>query len=174
MSPPGPPSSLDAELRETLDLLSQVVASLSERMDRQTEVLDRLVEMQARDSVEANTSPDRVAALASTATTDAVGKILLPSLTRLVGLLEELGGGKALLRERLRAMDREEARRGRWRTHPWAVVTGIPLALILLLAFAVPRAVAQAPITCHATGGTWYEASERYPAACLFRADARN
>ena len=167
VTPPDPPSSLDAELRETLDLLSQVVASISDRLDRQGEVLDRLAK--AQEQAQAAASPDRVALT----TAQAVRDTLLPSLTKLVGLLEELGGGKALLRERLRAMDREEARQGRWRNHPWAVVLGIPLALVLLLSLAVPRAVAQAPLTCRATGGTWYAATDRYPAACMFPAEGR-
>ena len=167
VTPPGPPSSLDAELRETLDLLSQVVASISDRLDKQGEVLDRLAN--AQEQAQAAASPDRAAQI----TTQAVHDPLLPSLTKLVGLLEELGGGKALLRERLRAMDREEARQGRWRIHPWAVVGGIPLALALLLALVMPRAVAQTPLTCRATGGTWYAATETYPAACVFPVHAR-
>lgn len=168
LAPPDPPSSLDADLRETLDLLSQVVASISDRLDRQGEVLDRLAN--AQEQAQAAASPDHAARI----TTQAVHDTILPSLTKLVGLLEELGGGKALLRERLRAMDREEARQGRWRTHPWAVVLGIPLALVLFLALAVPRAVAQTPLTCRATGGTWYAATETYRAACVFPADPRN
>ena len=148
----------DQDLRETLDLLSQVVASLSDRLDTQAQTLDRLVPAQA------DASPDHVAL----ATAQAVRETVLPSMVRLVDVLEGLGGGKALLRERLRAMDREEARHGRWRVHPVAVIAGIPLVLVLLLAAAVPRAVAQTSLTCRATGGTWWEATERHSAACLF------
>ncbi len=43
---------------------------------------------------------------------------------------------------------------GCWRVQPWAVVAGIPLALVIFLALTFPRAVAQTPLTCHATGGT--------------------
>ena len=151
----------DKALHETLDLLSQVVASISARLDRQSETLDRLAAAQAA------ASPDRVAGATAPAVREAVG----PHLLKIVSVLEELGGGKAFLRERLRAMDREEARQGHWRTHPAIVVVGIPLALVLMLALAMPRAVAQTPLTCRATGGTWYDASETYPAACLFAAD---
>lgn len=156
--PPEVAMADDKALHETLDLLSQVVASISDRLDRQSETLDRLAAAQAA------ASPDRVAGATALAVREALG----PHLLKIVSVMEDLGGGKALLRERLRAMDREEARQGRWRTHPAALVVGIPLALILLLALAVPRAVAQTSVTCRATGGTWYEASERYPAACLF------
>lgn len=68
----------DKALHETLDLLSQVVASISDRLDSQGETLNRLAAVQA-----------------------------IPW-------------------ERTRAMDREEARQGRWRTHPAAVIVGIP------------------------------------------------
>lgn len=148
----------DKALHETLDLLSQVAASISDRLDKQSGTFDRL------EAAQAAASPDRVAGATARAVREALG----PDLLKIVSVLEELGGGKALLRERLRTMDREEARQGRWRTHPTAVIVGIPLVLVLLLALAVPRAVAQTPLTCRATGGTWYEASERYPAACLF------
>lgn len=158
---PRPPSSApssEVDLTETLDLLSQVVASISDRLDKQSETLDRLAAAQA------TAPPDQVAL----ANAHAVREALVPYLVKIVNVMEEMGGTKVLLRERLRAMDREEARQGRWRTHPAALIVGVPLALVLLLALAVPRAVAQTPLTCRATGGTWSEATAAYPTACLF------
>jgi hypothetical protein len=87
--------------------------------------------------------------------------------------MDGLTGGKALLRERWRAFDREEARQGRWRFEPWAVSLGIPLALGLLLAAVMPSAVAQTPLTCRGAGGWWWVATERYPAVCVFEARGR-
>ncbi|TNC44699.1 hypothetical protein FHG66_20535 [Rubellimicrobium rubrum] len=166
--PPAAPTSPDADLRDTLDLLSQVVAILSDRLDRQTATLDWLAKGQLQ--AHAATSPDHVAAATAQAVTDALG----PRLTEIVDAMEELNGTKAVLRERWRIVDREEARLGRWRVQPWAVVAGIPLALVIFLAFTVPRAVAQTSFTCRATGGTWWEATERYPAICLFATHGQN
>lgn len=163
--PPRLPSSSDADLQATLDLLSQVVANISDRLDTQTATLDRLAKTQAQPAP----SPDRLAAATAQAVRDDLG----PRLTEILDAMEVLNGGKALLNERWRAFDREEARQGRWRVQPWAVVLGIPLALVLLLALAIPRAVSQTPVTCRATGGTWWDATERYPAVCLFAADGQ-
>lgn len=41
------PALFDADLRETLDLLSTVVASVSDRMDSQTQAIDRLTKTAA-------------------------------------------------------------------------------------------------------------------------------
>jgi hypothetical protein len=87
--------------------------------------------------------------------------------------MEGLTGGKALLRERWHAFDREEARQGRWRFEPLGVTVGIPLALGLLLAALMPSAVAQTPFTCRAASGWWLTQTERHPAACLFEAQGR-
>lgn len=167
--PPRPPASPDADLRDTLDLLSQVVADISDRLDKQGHTLQAIgstVTTLAQRKTEAHTS-DRVA----DATARAVGKTLVPSLHKIVDAMEELNGTKAVLRDRWRIVDREEARLGRWKVEPWSVVLGIPLALLLLLALTVPRAVAQTPLTCRATGGTWWDATDAYPATCLFSAN---
>ncbi len=161
----------DAELRETLDLLGQLVANMSDRLDRQAAALDRLAEAQGQMQAQAAAfPPDHVAPAAAAAIRDA----LVPHLHKIVDVMQELNGGKALLRERWRAFDREEARQGRWRFQPWSVVLGIPLALVLVLALAVPRAVAQTPLTCRAFGGDWWGATQNYPAACYFWTDRRN
>ena len=157
----------DRELPETLDRIAKLVASVSDRLDKQGEALDHLTKAQAQ--TQAATSPDRVAA----ATAAAVRDTLVPELHKIADTMDGLTGGKALLRERWRAFDAEEARQGRWRFQPWAVVLGIPLALGLLLAAFMPSAVAQTPLTCRAVGGLWWAQTERYPAACTFTAEGR-
>ena len=72
------------------------------------------------------------------------------------------------------ACDREEARQGRWRVQPWAVVLGIPLALVTVLVLAVPRAAAQTPLTCRTAGGEWLGPTETYPAAFMFSANRKD
>jgi len=165
--PPRPPASSDADLHATLDLLSQVVANISDRLDRQSATLDRLAKAQGQ--VQPPISPDRVAAATAQVVRDDLG----PRLTEILDAMEVLNGGKALLNERWRAFDREEARHGRWKVQPWAVVAGIPLALVLLLALAVPRAAAHASFTCRATGGTWSPATEHFLSGCTYSADKR-
>ncbi len=91
--PPASPASPDADLRDTLDLLSQVVASLSDRLDMQTATLDRLAKGQLQ--AHAATSPDRVAVATAQAVTGALG----PRLTEIMDTMEELNGTKAVLRE---------------------------------------------------------------------------
>jgi hypothetical protein len=160
-----PPS--DRELPETLDLIAKLVASVSTRLDKHGEALDRLTQAQAQamESME----PDRIAA----ATGRSIRQTLSPDLHKLVDAMQELNGTKALLRKRWQAVDEEEARLGRWRFQPWAVTLGIPLALGLLLAAVMPSAVSQTPLTCRAAGGIWWAQTERYPAACLFTAKGR-
>ena len=157
----------DRELPETLELIAKLVASVSDRLDKQGEALDRLAKTQAQ--TQAAASPDRVAA----ATAAAVRDTLVPELHKIVDTMDGLTGGKALLRERWRAFDAEEARQGRWRFQPWAVVLGIPLALVVVLALLVPRAAAYASLTCRATGGTWSAATEHFLSGCTYSADKR-
>ncbi len=175
----------DRNVPETLELIAKLLASVSERVDKQTEALDeltgalgelataeagaleRIVATQER--TQAAADPDRTAALAARS----VSQALVPELHKIVDTMDGLTGGKALLRERWRAFDREEARQGRWRFEPWAVSLGIPLALGLLLAAVMPSAVAQTPLTCRAAGGLWLTQTERDPAACMLNARGR-
>lgn len=166
----------DKNLHETLDLLGTLLAEVSRRVETQGAALDRLtaaVEAQRAKPGAPAPAPVDLGRVAQV-TKDAVRDALNPTTARLVDILETLTGTKALLRERMRAVDREQARQRRWRYQPWAVVVGIPLLLVLVLAFTAPRAVAQTPLTCRATGGTWYDASAEYQAACMFLAEWRN
>lgn len=162
-----------AELAAVLDGMARVMEETFDRLDDQTRALHKLTAaveaLQAKLGDEAGVDPDRVAAL----TARSVSQALVPELHKIVDTMEGLTGGKALLRERWRAFDREEARQGRWRFQPWAVSLGIPLTLGLLLAAFMPSAVAQTPFTCRATGGLWLTQTERDPAACMLNAKGR-
>ena len=57
--PPHPPALSDAELRETLDLMSTVLASLSNRVDAQTGALDRLTKTAAEARIAAFVARDQ-------------------------------------------------------------------------------------------------------------------
>lgn len=156
-----PPS--DRELPETLDLIARLVASISDRLDAQGEALAKLTQAQAQahDRIE----PNRIAA----ATARDIRETLVPELHRIVGAMEDLNGTKALLRQRLRAASREESRASWWRRHvPFAATLAGAYALVLVFGLALPRLLAERDLTCWAIGGTWWEATERYPAACMF------
>lgn len=157
----------DRELPETLDLIAKLVASVSTRLDKQGEALAGLAKAQAQ--AHEKIEPDRIAA----ATARSIRETLVPELSKIVDTMDGLTGGKALLRQRWRAFDEEEARQGRWRFQPWAVVLGIPLALVTVLVLAVPRAAAQTLLTCRVAGGEWLVPTDTLPAACTFEAHGR-
>ncbi len=179
------PDLSPAELRILLDGMSQVLERAFDRLDDQTRALDKLAagvtevnatlarQAKASTSANAGADPQRLAQATAQATTAAVRETIAPLLHKIVDAMEGLGGTKALLRQRLRAFESEEAIYGRWRLYPVTLVAGIPLLLVAVLALTVPRAVAQTPLTCEVTGGTWYEASAEYPAACMFSAERR-
>ena len=75
------PALSDDELRETLDLLSTVLASVSDRVDTQTEVLDRLNKTatearQAAFAAKAHTDPKRYGEMVGIALADHIGATL--------------------------------------------------------------------------------------------------
>jgi hypothetical protein len=157
----------DREVPEILDLIAKLVASVSTRLDTHGEALAHVAKAQAE--AKEGGDPDYVAR----ATAEAVRRVLVPEVNKIVEALNELNGTKAVLRARWRIVDQEEARLGRWLFQPLAVSLGIPLALGLLLAAFMPSAVAQTPLTCRGAGGLWLVATERYPAACRFEAHGR-
>ena len=76
----------EAELRETLDLLARVLASVSDRLDAQGEVLQHLAEAQP--------GPE----LMATASEKVVKGSLEPLMHQLLDVLSDLTGDKAKLR----------------------------------------------------------------------------
>lgn len=164
----------DKDLHETLDLLGTLLAEVSRRVETQGAALDRLTAaVEAQKAKPGASAPPVDLGRVAQVTEEAVRNALRPSLMKLLSILETLTGTKALLRERMRAIDREQAHHGRWRYQPWAVVVGIPLLLVLVLALTVPRAAAYASLTCRATGGTWSPATEHFLSGCTYSADQR-
>ena len=153
----------DRELPETLDLIAKLVASVSDRLDQQREALDGLAK--AHTQAQVTTSPDRVAQ----ATASAVQGALVPHLHKIVDVMQELNGGKAILRERLRLVTAEEARASWWRRHvPFALTLLGAYALVLVFGLAFPRAMAEHSLTCWAIGGLWHGPDADLPATCTF------
>lgn len=155
----------DKQTRETLDLVAQLVASLSDRVDRLAEAQKTTL-----------AAPDRVAEATSRATAQAVRDTFMPDMRKLVDVMEDLTGRKEILQERVRAikrhdkMKREQAGQGPWRSRSvaLAVIAGIPLLLTVVLGLALPRAMAETSPTCRAMGGQWSDPDQTRPAVCLF------
>lgn len=161
----------DRELPETLDLIATLVASISDRLDAQGEALLRLT--QAQGHAQAAIALDRVAHATAAATARSVRDTLVPELHKIVDALGELNGAKAVLRERLRLVSREEARASWWRRHvPFALTLLGAYALVLVFGLAFPRAMAEHGLTCRAIGGTWHGPDATLPATCTFWLEA--
>ena len=150
--PPAPPALSDVALRETLDLLGQVVASMSARIDKQGEQIEALAKAvektrSAAKRTEQQTDPAAYARFIGTEVEKALD-----------GVLDEFAGAVLTIRKdhettaaRLKELEQaEEAvlahlRREldaalRWRRQvPWvwtgAVVVGLVLAAILNILF---------------------------------------
>ena len=175
----SPPALSDAELHETLDLLATVVASVSDRVDAQTEALDRLTK---------TTAETRQAAFAAKSQTDpkyvadhlggAVDEKLADALSILLELhagfgedrdeaqkqLDELTTLKADLLDSIRT---EKAKAQRWRSRALFIALA-GLALALALSIALPRFVAANGTGCAALGGEWLSANTSGRLACVF------
>lgn len=164
--PSAPPASSDAELRETLDLLGTLMASVSDRVDAQTEALGRLSKTaaearQAAFAARSQTDPKLFDAAMSEATRTGLNPTLdtlqraNTALLRGVDLaqteLKDAGKTKMELLKRLMA---EYERLRWWRQHLPLLGLGAVL-LLALFTLALPRFVALYPTVCWVLGGYW-------------------
>ena len=146
--PPAPPALSDITLRETLDLLGQVVASMSARLDKQGEQIEAMAR-----AVEKT----RSAAKRTEQQTDpaAYGRFIGAEVeTALDGVLDEFAGAIRAIRKdhettaaRLKELEQaeeaalERLRReldaaARWRRRvPWVWVGAVSTVLVLTVAF---------------------------------------
>ncbi|MBP1807598.1 hypothetical protein [Rubellimicrobium aerolatum] len=174
--PSAPPASPDADLRETLDLLGTLMASVSDRVDAQTEALDRLSKTaaearQAAFAARAQTDPklfgDAIGEATRTGLAPATNTIREANALLLRGVelarteLKDAGKTKMELLKRLMA----EYERLRWWRLRLPVLALGGLVLLVLLTVALPRLVALHPMGCWALGGEWGD----YLNCCLFR-----
>ena len=146
--PPAPPALSDVALRETLDLLGQVVASMSARIDRQGEQIDAMAKAvektrSAAKRTEQQTDPAAYARFIGTEVENALD-----------GVLDEFAGAVRAIRKdhettaaRLKELEQAEEAAlarlrqdldaaARWRRQvPWvwagAVCTALGLAVVL-------------------------------------------
>lgn len=180
-APAAAPALSSADLCETLDLLSTVVASVSDRMDSQTQAIDRLTKTtaetrQAAFAARSQTDPELFAEQAGAR----ISKSLTPAVdaqTQLVNMLAEeiqrlavLNGEHKATRENLlQSIRREKAEAERWKTRiPFMAIFGLVLALALGLA--LPRVMAHNATACAVLGGEWLRGSDSGKEACVFYA----
>lgn len=174
------PALSDADLRETLDLLSTVVASVSDRMDSQTHAIDRLTKTaaetrQAAFAARSQTDPELFAEQAGAR----MAKSLKPAVdahTQLVTMLaDEIqrlavlnAEHKAIREDLLKNIRREKAEAERWKKRlPFIAISG--LVLVLALGVGLPRFMANNATTCHIIGGEMLVPATGAPACVLVR-----
>ena len=146
--PPAPPALSDVALRETLDLLGQVVASMSARLDKQGEQIEAMAKAVEKTRIaakrtEQQTDPAAYARFIGTEVENALDKVL----DEIAGAIRAIRSDHETTAARLKELEQAEERAlerlrqelseaARWRRRvPWvwtgAVVVGLVLAAIL-------------------------------------------
>ena len=176
----------DAELRETIDLHSGVLAKMSDKLDEQGALQQQLIEVSIKgmDSIlklalaaKEQTDPARYARHIEQELDKTIGRILdrLDILhssfeadrCNAAYRLEDLVEQEENTLQRLRA---DQERAGRWnRRTPFIALLG--LALALGLAIALPRFMAVNGTSCAFLGGEWLQGPESGKQACVFYAE---
>ena len=177
---PSFPSLSDDELRETLELLSTVMASVSDRVDDQTKALDRINKTatearQAAFAAKAQTDPERYGALVG----QTIDGHLSETLQRLEyatnhldrgtkQTAEVLGQARQDQRDTLRSISNREERLRDWQARwPWFALGAVVLALAMSVA--LPRFLASYPSTCALIGGVWTSTTTGTDACVFYR-----
>ena len=167
---PKTPALSDEELSETLDLLSTVLASVSDRVDTQTEAMDRLVKTasearQAAFAARHQTDPERYGEIISETLNHRlgdcltglvkVGNLLNRQTQTTLRALEKAEADKYAILKTVR--EREEKAEELKRRLPWFGLGAVGLALVL--AVVLPRFSALNGPTCAVLGGQWLTAT---------------
>ena len=171
-----------AVLSETVDLLSVVVAKMSEKLDQHGETLVAVQKtaLESRDAAQAAksyTDPQRYGRHIG----NEIDKALVVPLNRLEALhsgfaadrqdtrrtLDDLARQEEAVLQRLRD---DQARAGRWKRRiPFIALFG--LVLVLCLTIALPRFMAANGTACAVLGGEWLRGPESGKQACVFYAE---
>lgn len=177
---PDLPSLSDDDLRETLDLLSTVVASVSDRIDSQTRAIDRLTKTaaetrQAAFAARSQTDPELFTDLAGARINNSLSPAV-DAQTQLVNMLaEEIqrlvvlnGEHKTTRDDLLKSIRREKFEAERWRKRiPFTAIFGF--VLVLGLGLGLPRFMAHNDTTCRIIGGQMLVPATGAPACVLVR-----
>ena len=176
----------DAELRETIDLHSGVLAKMSDKIDEQGALQQQLIDvsikgmeaiLDAARAAKQQTDPARYARHIEQELDKTIGRILdrLDILhssfeadrCNAAYRLEDLVEQEENTLQRLRA---DQERAGRWKKRiPFIALFG--LVLVLGLAIALPRFMAVNGTSCAVLGGEWLRGPESGKQACVFYAE---
>lgn len=162
------PSSMDPELREILDGLATIVASLSDRVDNQGDTLNHINKTatearQAAFHAKAQTDPKLFEGAVNAATRDTLHR-LNSTASALATEQQEARQANQAVQKRLIALEQallrvlkadQERRRRRWVQLP---VLGLgAVLLVLALGLLLPRLAVLHPNICYALGGEYYD-----------------
>ena len=178
--PPRPPGPPDDELRESLELLATVAASVSDRVEGQSTALDRMAKVLAETRTAAfaarkHTDPARTAEQVAGQVEDRLGHTLRALSATAQTLAHETAKTRRLMDETnalhqdvgaLKAREAREARLWRRRLMLWG--PSVLLAVLLLSAVLVPRVMAAHETLCTLAGASWYASD--YAQRCSFDA----
>ena len=176
----------DAELRETIDLHSGVLAKMSDKIDEQGALQQQLIDvsikgmeaiLDAARAAKQQTDPARYARHIEQELDKTIGRVLdrldvqhsnfEADRRDTAYRLEELVEQEETTLQRLRA-DQESA--GRWQKRiPFIAFFG--LVLTLGLAITLPRFMAVNGTSCGVLGGEWLRGPESGKQACVFYAE---
>ena len=168
--PPKPPALSDAELRETMNLLGAVVASMSERLDHQTRVTETLLKAAEATftmavAAKKQTDPARFAEELGNKIDAPIWKII-DAFTRLHN--RQFEDARSAKRQAEDLLDAQ--RDAHDKIHDWVrehtahkkrlLFVAIPaLLLVLGLSIALPRFLVGYGPSCAAMGGLWTRAT---------------
>lgn len=173
----------DAELRETLDLHSRVIASMSDKLDEQGALQLTLIDtviggmdaiLDAARAAKQQTDPALYARYIEQELDKTIGRVLDRLDVQHSNFegdrrdtayrLEELVLQEENVLQRLRA---DQERAGRWKKRiPFIAFFGLVLALGLVIA--LPRFLVANGSTCAVLGGEWLHGPESGKQACVF------
>ena len=144
--PPAPPALSDVALRETLDLLGQVVASMSARLDKQSEQIEALARAvektrSAAKRTEQQTDPAAYARFIGTEVETALDGVLDQFAGAVLAIRSDHETTTARLKELEQAEEAALARlrqdldaAARWRRQmPWVWAGAVSTALMLVV-----------------------------------------
>ena len=173
----------DAELRETIDLHSGVLAKMSDKIDEQGALQQQLIDvsikgmeaiLDAARAAKQQTDPARYARHIEQELDKTIGRILdrLDILhssfeadrCNAAYRLEDLVEQEENTLQRLRA---DQERAGRWKKRiPFIALFGLVLALGLIIA--MPRFIAGNGVACAVLGGEWLKENATNRLVCVF------
>lgn len=175
------PARSDDDLRETLNMVGTVLASVSDRVDAQTNAMDRLVKTatearQAAFAAKAQTDPEKYSEIMADAFDEHLAD-RVAQFAELGGLLQQQTyQTNAVLKEAEK--DRSEALRQVWDREakaarlknrlPWFGLGAVVLALAMSVL--LPRFLASNGSTCAAMGAEWTQTTGGVR-ACVFYPD---